>query len=331
VYPGPTGVTNVYLNAEINGSAVQVAMVDNGTNGDAVANDGRYTAILQLPAQLTSIGNISFSSRETNGNIVTHKVHSSFSGVSVVNLLISYYQTILGRDPEAGGAEGWASEIERIVSVGIDVKEGFIAVAKFFFGSDEYLALNKTNQQYVTDLYETFLQRAPAQAEIDYWVGYINQGMSRDIVMNYFAYSAEFKLYMEGVLGPSSARPENNLVNDFYRGLLNRLPDTGAYNSYLSMMRTAQCTGSQQVRDLSAQIALGFAQSAEYTLRNRSNGQFVGDLYNAILRRGALPSEVNSWVALLNGGASRTAVLQSFTGSPEFQLRVTEVINAGCY
>jgi len=202
-------------------------------------------------------------------------------------------------------------------------------VGKSFFNSAEYLLMNKTDAAYVTDLYETFLQRLPAQAEIDYWVGYLTQGMNRNIALYYFVYSAEFKLYMEGIFGVGAVRPENNLVNDFYRGILNRLPDTAGFNAWLGLMRAAQCTGAQQVRDLSNQIALGFIQSAEYGLRARTNSQYVADLYDAILRRGALPSEVSYWVTYLNT-ATRGETLPFFTGSAEFQIRVQEVINAGC-
>jgi hypothetical protein len=82
---------------------------------------------------------------------------------------------------------------------------------------------------------------------------------------------------------------------------------------------------------LSSQIALGFLRSAEYTLRNRTNAQFVEDLYNGILRRGAVPEEINYWVNFLDKGTySREQELAFFTSSEEFQLRVQEVIEAGC-
>jgi len=248
---------------------------------------------------------------------------------SVGILIVKYYNDILDRAPEPGGAEGWTAEIQRIVSLDIDIKEGFIAVGKSFFNSAEYLLMAKTNAAYVTDLYETFLQRLPAQAEIDYWVGYLTQGMSRNIALNYFVYSAEFELYMEGIFGVGTTEPENNLVNDFYRGILGRLPDTGGFNGYLGLMRAAQCTGAQQVRDLSNQIALGFIQSAEYGLRGRTDSQYVEDLYDAILHRGALPLEVNYWLNYLTT-STREQALQFFTDSPEFQIRVQEVIDVGC-
>jgi hypothetical protein len=214
-------------------------------------------------------------------------------------------------------------------SLGLDIKEGFIAVGKAFFNSDEYLLMAKTDAAYVTDLYETFLNRTPSQAEIDYWVGYLTTGMSRNIALNYFVYSPEFKLYMEGLFGAGMTRPENNLINDFYRGFLNRLPDSAGFNGYLGLMRAAQCTGAHAVKDLSHEIVLGFIQSAEYGLRGRTDSQFVEDLYDGILRRGALPSEVSYWLTFL-GGSTREVVLQYFTDSPEFQIRVQQVIDAGC-
>ena len=94
-------------------------------------------------------------------------------------------------------------------------------------------------------------------------------------------------------------------------------------------MRIAQCQGAQAVRDLSYQISIAFIQSAEYTARNRTNGEYVEDLYNAILRRGADPAGFQAWVNNLNT-MSRQQVLQGFTNSVEFQTRVNAVIAAGC-
>jgi hypothetical protein len=57
----------------------------------------------------------------------------------------------------------------------------------------------------------------------------------------------------------------------------------------------------------------------------------VEDLYNGILRRGAVLDEINYWVNFLNSGTyNREQELAFFTTSAEFQLRVQEVIEAGC-
>jgi hypothetical protein len=330
VYPGISPISTVEFEIEMEGSSIEAMMIDNGSNGDTFAGDGRYTAVIQLPSPIGAIREMSFSAIGYNGEEAIFKVEAICTHINTLNLVTKYYQDILDRGPEPGGVEWWTAEINRIMDLSIDVKEGFIAVGKAFFNSEEYLLMAKTDAAYVTDLYETFLQRIPSQSEIDYWVGYLTTGMSRNIALNYFVYSSEFKLYMEGLFGVGATRPENNLVNDFYRGFLNRLPDSTGFLGYLGLMRAAQCTGAQAVEDLSHEIALGFIQSAEYGLRARADSQFVEDLYDGILRRGALPSEVSYWVTFLGTG-TRAEALQYFTDSPEFQIRVQEVIQSGCF
>jgi serralysin len=95
-------------------------------------------------------------------------------------------------------------------------------------------------------------------------------------------------------------------------------------------MRDAQCASADAVKNVSYQIALSFVQSAEYAARDRDNTEYVEDLYNGILRRGADCAGFTAWVNSLNGGTTRGSVLKSFTDSPEFQTRVNAVIAAGC-
>jgi hypothetical protein len=331
VYEGLDPLSSVKCQLKVNGSTVTVPLGDDGTQGDAVAGDGRYTGIVPLPSQINSIGNLQFLATSTAGQSTRLKVAAVFSHVNILNLTTKYYNDILDRMPEPGGAEAWTAEIERMVSLGMDVKEGFGAISKFFFNSKEYLLSNKNNTLFVVDLYQVFFNRTPEQWEITYWAGFLEQGLGRNVLLNYFVYGEEFRLYMDGIFGAGAKRPEPNLVNDFYRGFLNRLPDTAGFNFYLGMMRNAQCSGPQQVRDLSSQIALGFLVGAEYALRGRTDAQFVEDLYNGILRRGALPSEINYWLNFLtNHTYNRQQELAFFTSSDEFQLRIQEVINAGC-
>jgi len=247
-------------------------------------------------------------------------------------LVTWYYNSILNRAPEPGGAEGWTSEIQRIDALGIDVKEGFIALGKLFLNSTEYLNMGTTNNQYVVDLYETFLGRTPLQGEADYWAGELSGGLTRNILMNYFIFSAEFKTYMDGIFGNTAVRPEYNLVNDLYRGFLSRLPDNGGFNYWLAQMQTAQCGGDPQaIRDLTSQIALNFLNSQEYANRNTSNSECIEDYYNGILRRGAELAGYLSWLGELDGGTyTRAEMLQLFVDSAEFQARVQQVIDAGC-
>jgi hypothetical protein len=73
-----------------------------------------------------------------------------------------------------------------------------------------------------------------------------------------------------------------------------------------------------------------FVSSPEYTARNRTNAQYVGDLYNTFMRRGADLTGVLYWVGKLDGGLSRDGLRQEFAKSPEFQFRVGRVASESC-
>jgi hypothetical protein len=118
---------------------------------------------------------------------------------------------------------------------------------------------------------------------------------------------------------------------DFYRGLLFRLPDGGGFNFWVQRFRTAQCAGPSAVTAEAEAISGEFARGAEYANRNRTAEQYVGDLYNAILRRGGDGPGVQFWINLITSGAqTREQVRQQFVQSPEFQGRVQQIIAAGC-
>jgi hypothetical protein len=58
---------------------------------------------------------------------------------------------------------------------------------------------------------------------------------------------------------------------------------------------------------------------------------FVGDLYNAFLRRGGDVGGMLFWIDLLNRNVlTRDQVRQQFRVSPEFNARVTAVVAQGC-
>lgn len=65
-------------------------------------------------------------------------------------------------------------------------------------------------------------------------------------------------------------------------------------------------------------MARGFVFSPEFTGRNTSDLEFVNTLYAAFFNRPADAGGRDGWLAQLDAGASRAAVLDGFTGSQEF-------------
>lgn len=146
-----------------------------------------------------------------------------------------------------------------------------------------------------------------------------------------FMFSTEFSGFTNAIFGNTAARGEVDAVGDFYRGLLARLPDDGGFNFWVGRFRAAQCQGAGAVTAEVESISKGFTDGGEYQARGRSNPQYVGDLYNAFLRRGGDLGGVQFWInQVATGAQTRDAVRQQFKNSAEFQARVGAIINQGC-
>jgi len=116
---------------------------------------------------------------------------------AVQDLITHYYLNILGRAPDSEGLNYWTDEIMNLYCIQDTVNEGFITMAGDFFNSPEYLGFNTDNEQYVTDLYNTFYNREPDQGGLDYWLNELEQGMSRNRVLEFFVDTPEFIAYMD--------------------------------------------------------------------------------------------------------------------------------------
>lgn len=253
----------------------------------------------------------------------------ALSGTAEKSLVTHYYRSILLRDPEPAGTSYWNGEVARSASLGLNVNEAWFAMAQTFFASPEYLALNRNNDGYVTDLYRTFFNRTPDVGGRASWVGQLDAGMPREILLAYFMFSPEFAVFTQGVFGNTSVRAEINAVVDFYRGFFSRLPDDGGFGFWVQRFRAAQCQGPAAVTAQAEAISQAFLASPEYAARARATPQYIGDLYNAFLRRGGDLNGVQFWINQVSQ-RSREAVRIDFRSSTEFQARVNAIIAQGC-
>ena len=256
---------------------------------------------------------------------------AGLQGVAEKSLVTHYYRSILRRAPDAPGKAFWASEATRMSGLGANVNEVWFAMSGFFYFSSEYTAFNRNDTEYVTDLYNTFFNRGPDGPGLSFWGGQLAQGMPREVVLAAFMFSNEFTTFAQNIFGNTAARAEVDVVGDFYRGLLARLPDDGGFNFWVGQFRTAQCQGAGPVYTTVESISSGFANGGEYFGRGRTNPQYIGDLYNSFLRRGGDLGGVQFWINQLNTSAmTRDFVRQQFIASGEFNGRVNAIINQGC-
>jgi alpha-tubulin suppressor-like RCC1 family protein len=251
--------------------------------------------------------------------------------VASAALVRHYYQAILGRTPEPSGQAHWEGEVKRLQNLGVDRPEVFRVMAVQFFVSGEYLNKNTSDIQYVTALYDTFFQRSPDEAGLAYWTGQLAAYLPRDIVLYEFLFSVEFTNYMREQFGETTSRAEALAIIDFYRGLLGRLPDDGGFRYWLEQFQTAQCQGAEAINAAVEAISRLFATSPEYRNRERMNSEYLQDLYNAFLRRGADVNGFAYWLNRLDSGdLTREQARRAFIATSEFQGRVNQIIRQGC-
>ena len=103
----------------------------------------------------------------------------------VKSFAIRLYSCCLNRGPESDGLKYWGLALTN------HEKSGYEA-AHFFFTSDEFKNLKTSNEEYITRLYTTFMDREPETDGFNYWVGELKKGKSRDDVLISFAQSEEF-------------------------------------------------------------------------------------------------------------------------------------------
>ena len=122
-------------------------------------------------------------------------------------------------------------------------------------------------------------------------------------------------IFMLGLLAPSYINAGDNsqvtaFVTRFYVLCLDRQPDQGGLNQWVTQLLTGSKTG--------ADIAKGIILSKEFTDKNLNNESFVTILYKAFFDRDPDPEGFEAWVSRLNSGTSRQAAIDGFTHSSEF-------------
>ena len=103
---------------------------------------------------------------------------------------------------------------------------------------------------------------------------------------------------------------EEDFVTRFYRLCLNREPDAAGSSFWVSALTEDTQTA--------ADVAKGFVLSQEFANRNTSNEQYVDILYTLLFDRSPDSDESEFWIANLQNGLSRSAVLDGLVYTREF-------------
>lgn len=133
----------------------------------------------------------------------------------VLGPLTRLYLAYFGRLPDAGGTSYWLGRLRSGTPL-TTVSDGFAASPEF---TSTYGSLS--NGQFVTQVYQNVLGRAPDSGGYSYWLNRLNTGMTRGQLMVNFSESAEFKNAKAGTV---------QVVEGFW-GMRQKIPTTTQVNA----------------------------------------------------------------------------------------------------
>lgn len=223
------------------------------------------------------------------------------------------YTVTLDRGSDPDGFADWKGQLLNGKSVGVNIAYGFLF-------STEYTKKNKSDEDYVKDLYKLFMDREPDEAGFNDWVGQLKEGKSRKEVFAGFANSQEFYNICEsygitaGYFVTDYDRIQVNNVNLFverlYLTCLGRRGDRGGQKDWVNKLLKKEITGIECARC--------FIQSNEYVNKGLSDEDYVENLYKAMMGRESDTAGKASWLSALKNGKTRDEVFAGFANSKEF-------------
>lgn len=191
-------------------------------------------------------------------------------------------------------------------------------VAYDFVFSKEFLEGGLSNEEVVTRMYRTFLDREPDEAGFLTWKKALDNGCSYAAVMYGFSQSKEFGELCNkyGIVQGTFKLTENRdqsanltaFVNRLYNKTLGRNGEPDGLNSH---------TGAYLQDRNVERLAYNFVFSPEFTNKNHSNEEFVEIMYQAFFGRDSDPTGREHWLGVLANGGSRYDVFLGFIGSQE--------------
>ncbi len=119
-----------------------------------------------------------------------------------VDTVMDFYRGLLTRLPDDSGFDFWMRQFRAAQCEGAPaVYRAVEAISSAFIGSAEYSGRGRTNAQYVSDLYKTFLRRGGDVAGFQFWVGQLDGGArTRDRLRQDFLASPEFSARVDALI-----------------------------------------------------------------------------------------------------------------------------------
>jgi RHS repeat-associated protein len=230
------------------------------------------------------------------------------------------YYNCLARDASAAELQAKTNQMAQAGAQGGEAQ--LLSTARFIarglFESPEYVARGRLPEQYVTDLYNAYLQRGPDAGGLTHWVNNTNT-LGPGATLNAFELSAEFSALSATVYGTAAwgeSQRVDAFVRSFYLGAFQREPTAGEMQAGRQRLNNA-ATGREQVIAEAQAMAVDLIQGTNYN-SNHTPEQYVTDLYEAFLQRAPDGPGFTYWLDNVKT-LGRAAALDGFKASSEYR------------
>lgn len=267
----------------------------------------------------TKTGTLTFPTNQFSTYTIVKKQAAENNDAQVKSFVEHMYTVALGRGSDTDGLAYWCKELAGNKQNAADIAYGF-------FFSTEYKQKNRSNEQFVDDLYETILGRKADPEGKDAWVKALKNGRSRESVLAGFVNSTEFSGMCDEYNIPRGTMEEdgssicNSGVRSFvlrnYTKALGRKGETTGVEDW--------CNSINKKKMTPAAVAESFFQSQEFKNRKLSDEEYVEVLYETFLGRGSDPEGKAFWLSCLKDGKTRDDIIKGFSGSKEFSQIVAD-------
>ncbi len=302
-------------------------------SGIDVSGNYAYLAYNDLGVKIIDISNpenpIIAAQKETDGTVKRVTVSGDYvyasnqgRGIDIystaqLNPIQSFvsrlYRKMLHKTYDKEGLDYWVGELNNGKSA--------LDIAEQFFFDDSFRNANLSEDEFITRLYNTFLDREPDEEGLNYWKGLMdNKGYSKLLVLYGFAFSDEFKDLADkaGLTPYNSQNQLKAFLERLYALVMSRPQDdygkafdqTGL-DYWTGALTDKTKTGGDVVKD--------FYNADEFTSKNLSDIDFIRNAYYAIMGREPDADGLNYWLTQMGNGLTRNGLLDQFIHSDEFQ------------
>ncbi|ESW38891.1 MULTISPECIES: DUF4214 domain-containing protein [Pseudomonas] len=182
-----------------------------------------FVGAVNAGVSLTDIANIFLNSNE-------------FAGAVNATDINELYQALLGRDADAEGSAAWVGQLA-------NGSQSLADIAAAIATSQEAIAADQSNGDFVRELYENVLGRPAEEEGLNAWVGQLFNGASRADVAAAIVGSAE-----------AQTKSDSDFIEGLYQSALGRASDADGKADWLALLANG---GTH------ADVALGIVGSDE--------------------------------------------------------------------